>query len=240
MTDSKEKKGLPAYYAGRVPELLREIFSRKTAGLGSMNYDAYWRAKGEMLFTGRCPVLAGLVAPGSTVLDIGCGEGVTLKYLRDKRGVRGRGLDISSEAVDRTRSKGIDAAQADVSAEGFSVDGVYDHIIISEVLEHIPNPECLLQKVKGKFNTSLLLSIPNSAYYVHRLRLLFGRFPVQWAWHPGEHLRFWSLVDFRELLQDNGYEVVSVKTHSGFLFLHGLWPNLFADSAIFEVREKCG
>jgi methionine biosynthesis protein MetW len=233
-----QAKNALGYYAGRIPGLLREIFFAKPVRLRVMDYNEYWRTKGVMPFTGRCPVLAGLVRPGASVLDIGCGEGVTLKYLQDKAGVRGRGLDISSEAVGMARAKGVDASVADASSPDFRIDEDYDHIIISEVLEHIPNPEELLSKVKGRFTASLLLSIPNSAYYVHRLRLLFGRFPVQWAWHPGEHLRFWSLTDFREMLAENGLEVASINTHSGFLFLHSVWPNLFADSAIFEVRRK--
>lgn len=238
MKNDHQGKSRLAYYSGRIPGLIRDVFAPKPVRLSGMDYDKYWRAKGDMLFTGRCPVLAALVSPGSSVLDIGCGEGTTLKYLREKTGARGRGLDISSEAVEMARSKGVAAEKADVSAPDFRIDGVYDHIIISEVLEHIPNPEALLSKVKGRFKVSLLVSIPNSAYYIHRLRLLFGRFPVQWAWHPGEHLRFWSLTDFRELLEESGFEIISVRTHSGFLFLHGLWPNLFADSAIFEVKEK--
>jgi len=238
MSDIKKSKSPVCYYAGRIPALFREIFSAKQVQLKEMDYNAYWVAKGDMLFTGRCPVLAGLVKRDASVLDIGCGEGTTLKYLQDAAGVHGHGLDISSKAVEMARHKGVRADQADASAPDFKIGGEYDHIIISEVLEHIPNPEELLFKVKGKFKVSLLISIPNSAYYIHRLRLLFGRFPVQWAWHPGEHLRFWSLTDFRELLEASGFEIVSVRTHSGFLFLHGLWPNLFADSAIFEVKEK--
>lgn len=230
-----------SYYAGRGPGLIADIFCAKPTRLNAMDYNDYWRAKGDMLFTGRCPVFASLVAPGSSVLDIGCGEGTTLKFLEEKLGIRGSGVDISPEAVGMARKKGVAASQADASSREFRISEVYDHIIISEVLEHIPNPEELLSKVKGRFRTSLIISIPNSAYYLHRLRLLFGRFPVQWAWHPGEHLRFWSLTDFRELLEETGFEIISVKTHSGFLFLHGLWPNLFADSAVFEVREakKC-
>lgn len=239
MSQTGKIRATLSYYARRGPQLLRDIFSSKPVKLEGMDYDAYWRAKGEMNSTGRCPVLSSLVTTGASVLDIGCGEGATLKYLREKNGARGRGVDISAQAVAMAGEKGVDAVRADASAPEFEVDAVYDHIIISEVLEHIPNPEQLLAKVKDKFKVSLLISIPNSAYYLHRLRLLFGRVPVQWVWHPGEHLRFWSLTDFRETLEQAGFEIISVHTHSGFLFLHGLWPNLFADSAIFEVRNKC-
>lgn len=236
MNGRQNGKSAFRYYASRLPGLWSDIFSAKPLRLAGMDYDAYWRAKGDMLFTGRCPVLARLVKPGASVLDIGCGEGTTLKFLQEKANVRGLGLDISAEAVAMAKQKGIDARKADASAPDFSVDSDYDHIIISEVLEHIPNPEELLSKVKGRARISLLISIPNSAYYIHRLRLFFGRFPVQWAFHPGEHLRFWSLTDFRELLEEKGFRVLSVNTHSGFLFLHSFWPNLFADSAIFEVK----
>lgn len=237
MTGTERPKGRLGYYAARLRSLAGEIFFAKPPKLKAMDYNDYWRAKGEMLFTGRCPVFASLIKPGASVLDIGCGEGTTLKYLQDKLGVRASGLDVSPEAVRMAVKKGVPALQADASSKSFSIDGNYDHIIISEVLEHIPNPEELLSKVKGRFGISLLISIPNSAYYIHRLRLLFGRFPVQWAWHPGEHLRFWSLTDFTELLEETGFEIISVKTHSGFLFMHRFWPNLFADSAIFEIRE---
>ena len=226
------------YYAGRVPALFREIFSSKPAGLKSMDYNAYWQAKGDMRFTGRCPVFASLIAPGASVLDIGCGEGTTLQYLTKKLAIKGEGVDISSEAVKMAVKKGVAASQADAAAADFRIHGVYDYIIISEVLEHVPNPEDLLEKVKGKFRKGLILSIPNTGHYIHRLRLLFGHFPVQWAYHPGEHLRFWTLSDFKVLLKAHGFEIAAVKTHSGVLLLHNVWPGLFADSVVFMVKER--
>jgi len=238
MATMRDFRNLPGYYGGRLPALFREIFFLKPARLGAMNYDEYWKAKGDMLFTGRCPVFAGLIARGSSVLDIGCGEGTTLKFLEKELAVKGSGLDISSEAVAMAVKKGISASRADVSSEDFRVREVYDYIIISEVLEHLPDPEALMEKVKGKFRKGLILSIPNTGHYIHRLRLLFGHFPVQWAYHPGEHLRFWTLADFKGWLKERGFEIVAMKTHSGFLLLYKVWPGLFADSFIFMVKEK--
>lgn len=72
---------------------------------------------------------------------------------------------------------------------------IYNVITCFEVLEHIPTPEIFIQnflKFKGKH---LLFSVPNSGYWIYRLRFLFGKFPVQWKQHPGEHVRFWTYSD---------------------------------------------
>jgi methionine biosynthesis protein MetW len=225
------------YYLKRPAAILKYIFTDFPAAMDRMDYDDYWKIRGNFGFSTRYQVFENLIDPGSSVLDIGCGDGSTLKYLHETRNTTGEGLDISESGVKMAREKGMTASVADVSAEDFKIEKVYDYIIISEVLEHIPNPEDVLAKTKGRFSKGLILSIPNTGYYLYRLRLLFGRFPVQWALHPGEHLRFWTLPDFRACLGACGLQVAAMKTHTGFLFLHALWPSLFADTAVFLVRE---
>lgn len=226
------------YYLSRVKFLLGHIFSGGyTPDLERMDYDDYWKIK-KFDFAPRYEVFASLIEPGSTVLDIGCGNGANLRHLAKAKGVSGEGVDISEVAVKRALADGVKARVADASSPGFSLDGPYDYIIISEVLEHIPNPEDLLAKVRGKYRKGLILSVPNIGHYMHRLRLLFGHFPVQWAYHPAEHLRFWTISDFRLWLERQGLETLAFLPHSGFVFLHAIWPNLFADSSVFMVRER--
>lgn len=203
-----------------------------------MDYGTYWEMRGEFGYSTRYKVFAELIEAGATVLDIGCGEGSTLAYLREQRSIKGEGVDISEAGLKMCAQKGIHAERADISSPSFSVAKTYDYIIISEVLEHIPAPEVLLEKVKGKFRKGLIISVPNTGYYLYRLRLLFGHFPVQWTLHPGEHLRFWTLQDFRSWLDDAGYRPLKLRTHTGFLFLYRVWPSLFADSLVFLAAEK--
>jgi methionine biosynthesis protein MetW len=227
------------YYSGRFVCLCRYIFGKyPEQKIEKMDYDAYWRFRGDFGFSTRYAVFAALIEEKSSVLDIGCGEGSTLKYLSEKKHTQGAGIDISGEAVAKAKAKGIQAKVADVSAPGFGIDGQYDYIILSEVLEHIAHPEDLMEKVKGKFKIGLIVSMPNIGYYTHRLRLFFGHFPIQWQWHPGEHLRFWTIKDFRRFAKELGLEVGVMRTHTGFLFLHRLLPNLFADSAVFLLKES--
>ncbi|PKM98693.1 MAG: hypothetical protein CVU79_02220 [Elusimicrobia bacterium HGW-Elusimicrobia-3] len=225
-------------FPSRVRTTLTAIFTSPAQTIERMDYNEYWEQKLEFGFSDRYPSFSELIEDGSTVLDIGCGNGATLKYLTEHNHIIGEGIDISAAAVNKALERGFSAKVADAASSDFKIEKVYDYIIISEVLEHIPNPEDLIEKVKNRFRRGLLLSIPNTGHYTHRLRLLFGRFPVQWVYHPGEHLRFWTLTDFKLWLSARGYKVASMKATSGLSPLCNFWPEMFADSIVFLVKAS--
>lgn len=201
--------------------------------MAELDYDQYWRMRGSHTFQPRYQIIVEIVEFGSTVLDIGCGEGLLLQYLTETKGICGYGVDISREAVRLARARGVKAEAADILQ--LRIDQAYDYIILSEVLEHLANPEEVIIKVRGRFRKALLISVPNIGYYQHRLRLLFGRFPLQWRWHPGEHLRFWTVIDFVEWIGELGLEVSGVRSSNGFPFLHRYLPNLFGNQVVFII-----
>ena len=71
----------------------------------------------------------------------------------------------------------------------------YDVVTAFEVLEHIPNCEKNFQELFRISKSLLFFSVPNTGFIMHRLRLLFGKFPLQWRSSPGEHVRFWTSTD---------------------------------------------
>jgi hypothetical protein len=87
---------------------------------------------------------------------------------------------------------------------------------------------------------SLWLTFPNIAYFPHRLRLLAGKFPIQWTIFPGEHLRFWSVPDFRYWLRQLGFSNPRMLPSNGLtLFeLHRLWPNLAANQIVVRLDKE--
>jgi len=66
------------------------------------------------------------------------------------------------------------------------------------------------------------------------LKLLLGRFPLQWLAHLVEHLRFWFLWWANWL----GYRVQAAIPYQGTPFLKRLWPNLFASGVVYVLEPK--
>ncbi len=198
-----------------------------------LDYDQYWHTRGFHTLQPRYKIIAEVVDSGSTVLDVGCGEGLLLEYLSKTRNIQGYGIDISIEAAKLAKERGVKVEVADILF--WETNREYDYIILSEVIEHLAIPEQVIAKVSDKFCKALIISIPNIGYYQHRLRLLFGRFPIQWNWHPSEHLRFWTVTDFKEWINELGLEICKVKSSNGFPLLHQYFPNLFGNQVVFVI-----
>jgi methionine biosynthesis protein MetW len=209
------------------------IGRRQKIQMPEMDYNQYWRARSPHTLQPRYRMIAKIIDAGSSVLDVGCGEGLLLEYLTQAKGIFGYGVDISQEAIKLTRGRGVRAETANIL--DWSVDQDYDYIILSEVLEHLADPEKVIATVSERFRKALIVSIPNIGYYQHRLRLLCGRFPVQWTWHPAEHLRFWTVVDFVEWIKELGLEVADIRSSNGFPLLHHYLPNLLGNQVVFVI-----
>lgn len=206
----------------------------------TIDYDEYWRTRGFELRTKsmeRESIFFDWIPEGASVLDIGCGNSRLLYELKNKKHCRVFGIDTSQLVLDGQKKFGVEVKLADIESDEFAVGGVYDYIIVSEVLEHLRLPENLLKKLVPHARY-LLLSVPNSAFYRYRLGLMFrGRFFTQWRYHPSEHLRFWSHKDFLEWLLAQGFQVEKVAASNGFLG-KSLWPNLLGHQMCYLVKPK--
>jgi methionine biosynthesis protein MetW len=202
---------------------------------GALSYDQYWCARDPVTVGRRFELLAALVGERSSVLDVGCGEGMFLEYVAHTRRARGVGVDISSAAVERVRLRGIEAEVADVG-RGELPAGRFDHVVCAEMLEHIAEPELVLRAAAARAVKSVLVTLPNTGWYADRLRLLFGRFPVQWLHHPAEHLRFFTLADFRDFARDLGFRIRSLHAATGLPVLMDWFPGWFAQQVVYELE----
>ena len=113
-----------------------------------------------------------------------------------------------------------------------------NYISLFEVLEHMKNPEDFLLKLLNHKNIKVFISLPNTGFFTHRIRLLFGRFPLQWIAHPSEHLRFWTITDLKWWLGFlNIYNQSKIIPYKGVPFLNKIWPNLFAEGSFVIVNK---
>ncbi len=202
---------------------------------GSFDYERYWKSRGHTTgLPNRALIFTDWIVPGSRVLEVGCGDGAFAQHLGAVRGCKVLAVDVSEQAVRFARGRGVDAYRRDVIKEPFEADA-FDYIVLSEVLEHLPLPEELLAALRPAAPRSLV-SLPNTAYVFYRVGLgLLGRFPAQWVVHPSEHLRFWSVTDFRSWARAQGLSVAREAASNGIPILKRWHHNLFGHQMCWEL-----
>ncbi|MDP2586646.1 MAG: methionine biosynthesis protein MetW [Candidatus Komeilibacteria bacterium] len=200
-------------------------------------YEHYWKTRGHSGNRPRYAIFLSWLTDNIKLLDVGCGDGYFLQAVKSKlNNVEELGLDISAQAIEFCRGRNLNARLFNASDPWDFADKSFDYVVISEVLEHLVNTEEALAEAKRIARKGVLVSIPNIALYKHRLRLMFGgRFPKQWAVAPEEHLRYFSLTDFKETLTKLGFTIAEVKAGSGTRILRNIWPNLFANQICFKL-----
>jgi methionine biosynthesis protein MetW len=222
----------------RFPEL--RYVRRPDFPRGGFDYERYWQSRGQTTgLPNRALIFADWIAAGSRVLEVGCGDGAFAQHLRATRRCTVLAVDVSAQAVAWARARGVDAHQRDVIAEPFSANA-FDYVVLSEVLEHLPLPEELLAALRPSA-PRFLVSLPNTAYIFYRVGLgLLGRFPTQWVVHPSEHLRFWSVTDFRTWARAQGLDVAREAASNGIPILKRWRHNVFGHQMCYELRRLEG
>lgn len=206
------------------------------------SYDEYWshRDMGSLnsFQKFRADFLLAQLHDGDSVLDVGCGDGRILAYLKAKRsGLHLVGVDGSPKALEIARGRGLEVRQADIRDQASLGDLSADYMILFEVLEHMTDSESLLAWAHRQARKATVFSVPNSGFIMHRLRLLLGRVPLQWRAHPAEHLRFWTATDMHWWLQSLGY-TYTLHGYEGVSVLNHIWSSLFAAGLIVVVSQK--
>src|SRR5512133_1386148 len=92
-------------------------------------------------------LVAGMVEPGSKVLDVGCGDGDLLQLL-ESRGIDGRGIELSREGVNHCVAKGLAVVQGDADTDLINYpDDAFDYVILSQTLQATRQPKTVLENL---------------------------------------------------------------------------------------------
>lgn len=217
---------------------LLNIFKKKSFDSDHFGYDFYWATRKPGMEFERHRQIVKFISSQATVIDLACGDGTLLANIKKALPkTKVSGVDVSNTAIEFCAERGLEVTKGNIDDAEFKLDRHYDHIIISEALEHIVNPEDLLKKLKPNYHKSIIVTIPNTGYFMHRLSLLLGTFPVQWIHHPAEHLRFWTLSDFKNTLKLLGYQKHRLHSIKGVGLLQHIWPAMFSAQTLF-ILEK--
>jgi len=191
--------------------------------------------------------IAELVAPGSRVLDIGCGDGQLLTLLETTRGVDGRGIEISQQGVNECVAHGLSVVQGDADRDLVDYpDNAFDTVILSQTLQATYRPRVVLEEML-RIGRKAIVSFPNFGHWrVRALLGLTGRMPVTRKlpdpWYETANIHFCTIRDFVNLCRtiDAKVENAMVLDRSGrrIPFKAPLWFwNLYGQQAVFVLRR---
>lgn len=185
-------------------------------------------------------LIAGLVPAGSRVLDLGCGSGETLAYLRDRRECTGYGIEIADANVLACEQRGVNVIQLNLE-EGLAIfdDQSFDVVLQIDTLQHLRNTERMLMET-ARVGRIGIVSFPNFAHWANRLSVVRGRMPVTKAlpyeWYDTPNIRVSTYADFEVLARRCGLRILDA-----FGIQQGesvrRWPNLMASVAVFKFER---
>jgi methionine biosynthesis protein MetW len=186
--------------------------------------------------------IAAQVAPGSRVLDIGCGDGALLASLRDDKGVDARGMEIDAALVAECVARGLSVVQGDAERDLADYpDRAFDYTVLGQTLQTAQRPDLLLTELLRVSRTAFV-SFPNFAHWRTRAALLWGgRMPVTRAlpvsWYETRNIHHVTVADFEALAKTMGVAIRRRWFFSGGKQLAGSGANWRAEFALFELAR---
>ncbi len=187
-------------------------------------------------------IIAANVAPGSKVLDVGCGDGDLLAALRDTRQAATRGMELNPHNVAECVARGLSVIQGDADTDlSFYPDGAVDYAILSQTLQTTKRPDLVLDELL-RIGRKAFVSFPNFAHWRVRLSLLWhGRMPVTRllpiAWYETPNIHHVTVSDFRDLVAAKGLKVEGAWFLSGDRLTSAAAASWRAEHAVFLLSR---
>lgn len=181
----------------------------------------------------RC--VADWIAPGSRVLDLGCGDGDLLTALAQEKQATGYGVEIDVDKVVTCVEKGLNVIQSDLESglSAFESES-FDYVALSLTIQAMHNIEGILVEMLRVGRTGIV-TFPNFGFWENRWQILRGRMPVSetipYDWYNTPNIHLCTLGDFEQLLSKVGMRIEEqIVLHQGERVT--LLPNLLGSLAL--------
>ena len=175
------------------------------------------------------------------MLDLGCGDGSLLRYLRDTRDIHGYGVEISDENVQACFNNGINVIQNDLESGLSSFgSGSFDYVILSQTLQAMRHTENLIKEMM-RVSKEGIVSFPNFGYWKNRLQILSGYMPVSevlpYQWFDTPNIHLCTLGDFERFCRQHGANILERRIMNGDHQI-SFAPNLFGMLAFYRFERQ--
>jgi len=157
-------------------------------------------------------IISNLINKNTRVLDVGCGDGTLMEYLKNSRKIDIRGIEISKNNVQKCLSKGLTVIEGDAEKDLLQFpDGSFDFVILSQTLQAFLTPEIVIKELL-RVGKKAVVTIPNFGFWKVRLHLLLkGTMPITKnlpdEWHNTPNLHMCTLKDFYNFCENRNIKL---------------------------------
>jgi methionine biosynthesis protein MetW len=184
--------------------------------------------------------IAAWIPQGASVLDLGCGDGSLLRYLKDTRKVRGYGVEISDANIVACIRNGVNVIQGDIESglSGFE-SNAFEFVLLSQTLQATRHTEALVKEML-RVGREGIVSFPNFGYWKNRINVMFGNMPVSeelpYQWYDTPNVHLCTLHDFEDFCRDLDVAVLERRVMTGSSEVKVL-PNLLGSTAVYRFQR---
>jgi methionine biosynthesis protein MetW len=186
------------------------------------------------------------IEPESKVLDLGCGDGTLLNYLKTSKQVREIGLEIDEQNIQRCIENGVNVIDQNLD-QGLSnfQSGSFDTVLLAQTLQALSNPDLLVDEML-RIGERGIVTFPNFGNWKSRLYLATkGRMPVSkfmpHQWYDTPNIHFCTVRDFDALCRAKNIRVLTRTVvdsqHQGSWAVKS-WPNFLGEIAIYHLTKN--
>ncbi|WP_017938547.1 methionine biosynthesis protein MetW [Zestomonas thermotolerans] len=183
------------------------------------------------------------IPDGSRVLDLGCGNGEFLAWLRDHKRVSGYGLEIDPEKIAQCVERGVNVIEQNLD-EGLGnfASNSFDVVVMTQSLQALHYPHLVLDEML-RVGRTCIITFPNFGHWRCRWYLATkGRMPVSeflpYTWYNTPNIHFCTFKDFEALCRERQVRVLdrlAVDQQHRDGLASRLWPNLLGEIGIYRV-----
>ena len=179
--------------------------------------------------------------PNSKVLDLGCGDGALLNYLKEKKDIKGFGIEKNEEKWLLSLKNNVDVIQMDLESglAAFETKS-FDLVILSRTIQSIKNIEEIIHEMM-RVGKEVVITFPNFGYWKNRLQIIQGYMPLSdelpYKWFDTPNMHLCTIQDF-----DNFCKHLKVNVDQRLILTDkksvNFYPNFFGALALYKLVSK--